>query len=228
MERFQRLGGYSCAGEPPQSGRSCSGGRVGAGGRCGNRRPHRPHDESPYQPPRCNPSQWRGWAEPRSPPGGQSGTLVPCAGGDQMVGFESRVRCAMPDATPCRGSPTATPRHRPTRPHGLGRHPEKAEYAGLPPTAQAKLDRCRQHLQDGPYQDLPRPTEAVNLLIHKVKRVGHGFRNSPTIGCGCSCTAPSGGRLTAPHSCDADPHPGCRSAANRAATRSRHGWGPRS
>ena len=29
------------------------------------------------------------------------------------------------------------------------------------------------------------PTEAVNLLVKKVKRVGHGFRNSPTTGCGC-------------------------------------------
>jgi endonuclease YncB( thermonuclease family) len=35
--------------------------------------------------------------------------------------------------------------------------PEKAEYAGLPPTAQAKLDLCRQRLQDGTYQDFPRP-----------------------------------------------------------------------
>jgi hypothetical protein len=33
--------------------------------------------------------------------------------------------------------------------------PEKAEYAGLPPTARAKLDRCRQRLQDGTYQALP-------------------------------------------------------------------------
>jgi endonuclease YncB( thermonuclease family) len=33
--------------------------------------------------------------------------------------------------------------------------PEKAEYAGLPPTAQVKLDRCRQRLQDGTYQHLP-------------------------------------------------------------------------
>ena len=29
--------------------------------------------------------------------------------------------------------------------------PEKQHYAGLPPTAQAKLDRCRQRLQDGTY-----------------------------------------------------------------------------
>jgi transposase len=33
------------------------------------------------------------------------------------------------------------------------------------------------------------PTEAINLLIKKVKRVGHGFRSSPTTGCGCCCTA---------------------------------------
>jgi transposase len=42
------------------------------------------------------------------------------------------------------------------------------------------------------------PTEAVNLLIKKVKRIGHGFRNSPTTGCGCCCTAASGGRRTGP------------------------------
>jgi endonuclease YncB( thermonuclease family) len=33
--------------------------------------------------------------------------------------------------------------------------PEKQHYAGLPPTAQTKLDRCRQRLQDGTYDALP-------------------------------------------------------------------------
>jgi endonuclease YncB( thermonuclease family) len=33
--------------------------------------------------------------------------------------------------------------------------PEKQHYAGLPPTAQAKLDRCRQRLEDGTYAALP-------------------------------------------------------------------------
>jgi hypothetical protein len=33
--------------------------------------------------------------------------------------------------------------------------PEKQHYAGLPPTAQAKLHRCRQRLQDGTYAALP-------------------------------------------------------------------------
>jgi endonuclease YncB( thermonuclease family) len=33
--------------------------------------------------------------------------------------------------------------------------PEKQHYAGLPPTAQVKLDRCRQRLQDGTYAALP-------------------------------------------------------------------------
>jgi hypothetical protein len=32
---------------------------------------------------------------------------------------------------------------------------DQAEYAGLPPAAQPKLDRCRQRLQDGTYQALP-------------------------------------------------------------------------
>jgi endonuclease YncB( thermonuclease family) len=33
--------------------------------------------------------------------------------------------------------------------------PEKQHYAGLPPSAQTKLDRCRQRLQDGTYDALP-------------------------------------------------------------------------
>jgi transposase len=56
------------------------------------------------------------------------------------------------------------------------------------------------------------PTEAVNLLIKKVKRVGHGFRTSPTIGCGCCCTAASGGRLTEPRDCEVAPHGSWRRA----------------
>jgi Transposase len=47
------------------------------------------------------------------------------------------------------------------------------------------------------------PTEALNLLIKKVKRVGHGFRNSPTTGYACCCTAASGGRLTGPRDYEA-------------------------
>lgn len=35
--------------------------------------------------------------------------------------------------------------------------PEKADYAGAPPVAQAKLDRCRQRLLDGTYEALPEP-----------------------------------------------------------------------
>jgi transposase len=57
------------------------------------------------------------------------------------------------------------------------------------------------------------PTEGINLLIKKVKRVGHGFRNSPTIGCGWCCTAASGGRLTAPQACEAAHHASWRRAA---------------
>jgi hypothetical protein len=47
------------------------------------------------------------------------------------------------------------PSHRPTNPHGLDRHPRKQHYAGLPPTAQAKLNRCRDRLQDGTYAAVP-------------------------------------------------------------------------
>jgi hypothetical protein len=50
------------------------------------------------------------------------------------------------------------------------------------------------------------PTEALNLLIKKVKRVGMASATSPTTGCGCCCTAASGGRPTAPHGCEAALH----------------------
>jgi hypothetical protein len=45
------------------------------------------------------------------------------------------------------------------------------------------------------------PTEAVNLLVKKVKRVGHGFAISTTTDCGCCCTAASRGRRTEPQDC---------------------------
>jgi transposase len=56
------------------------------------------------------------------------------------------------------------------------------------------------------------PTEAINLLVKKVKRVGHGFRNFANyrlrllLHCGVS------GRLTGPHDCEAAPHAWCRRA----------------
>jgi transposase len=50
------------------------------------------------------------------------------------------------------------------------------------------------------------PTEALNLLIKKVKRSGTASATSPITGCGCSCTAASGGRLTVPRACEATPH----------------------
>jgi transposase len=49
------------------------------------------------------------------------------------------------------------------------------------------------------------PTEAINLLIKQVKRVGTASGTSPTTGYGCCCTAASGGRLTAPRACEAAP-----------------------
>jgi hypothetical protein len=51
------------------------------------------------------------------------------------------------------------------------------------------------------------PTEAVNLLVKKVKRVGPGTASatSPTTGCGCCCTAGSAGRLPRPRGCEAAP-----------------------
>jgi Transposase len=40
------------------------------------------------------------------------------------------------------------------------------------------------------------PTEAVNLAIKNIKRVGRGFATSPTTGCGCCCTvAASTGKI---------------------------------
>jgi hypothetical protein len=51
-----------------------------------------------------------------------------------------------------------------------------------------------------------RAYRGADLLIKKVKRVGHGFRNFTNYGCGCSCTAASGGRLTGPRDCEAALH----------------------
>jgi Transposase len=59
------------------------------------------------------------------------------------------------------------------------------------------------------------PTEAVNLLIKKVKRVGHGFRNFATTGCGCCCTAASAGRHAGRRTCQAAPHTWRQSARTR-------------
>ena len=53
------------------------------------------------------------------------------------------------------------------------------------------------------------PTEAVNLLIKKVKRVGHA---SPTTDCGCCCTAASSGRLPRPRACEVAHHASWRRA----------------
>jgi transposase len=50
------------------------------------------------------------------------------------------------------------------------------------------------------------PTEAVNLLVKKVKRVGHGFRNFANYRLRLLCTAASGGRLTRPRTCEGAPH----------------------
>ena len=51
-----------------------------------------------------------------------------------------------------------------------------------------------------------RPTEAVNLLITKVKRVEHGFRNFTNYRLACCYTAASGGSLIAPQDCEAAIH----------------------
>ena len=42
------------------------------------------------------------------------------------------------------------------------------------------------------------PTEAVNLLIEKIRRVGTASATSTTSGCGSYCAAACGGRLHAP------------------------------
>jgi hypothetical protein len=51
------------------------------------------------------------------------------------------------------------------------------------------------------------PTEAVNLLIKKVKRVGHGFATSATTGCAWCCTAGPPGRRIRPQGCEAISNP---------------------
>jgi transposase len=59
------------------------------------------------------------------------------------------------------------------------------------------------------------PTDAMNLLIKKVKRVGHGFRNFDNYRHGCCCTAASGGRRTGPRACEAAHHAWWRRASLR-------------
>ena len=49
--------------------------------------------------------------------------------------------------------------------------------------------------------------EGINLLIKKIKRVGHGFRNFRQLPAPTSCrTAASNDRLPAPQECEAANH----------------------
>ena len=49
------------------------------------------------------------------------------------------------------------------------------------------------------------PTEAINLLINKIQRGGHGFRNFHNhFGSGCCCTAEIGWQHHGPHRYGAD------------------------
>jgi transposase len=56
------------------------------------------------------------------------------------------------------------------------------------------------------------PTEALNLLIKRSSVSGMASATSPTTGCGCWCTAASGGRLTEPQDYEAASHPWWRRA----------------
>jgi transposase len=50
------------------------------------------------------------------------------------------------------------------------------------------------------------PTEAINLLIKEILRVGHGFRNSTTTAYACCCSVESRGTITPQHHYEADYH----------------------
>ncbi len=54
------------------------------------------------------------------------------------------------------------------------------------------------------------PTEAVNLLLEKVRRIGHGSRNFNTIGYGSYSAAASHGTLTPPQDSEAAHHASSR------------------
>jgi hypothetical protein len=45
-------------------------------------------------------------------------------------------------------------------------------------------------------------TKVLNLLVKKVKRVGHGFRNFAYYGCGCWGIAAWRGTVTGPQACE--------------------------
>jgi hypothetical protein len=56
------------------------------------------------------------------------------------------------------------------------------------------------------------PTEAVNLLIKKIKRVATASATSRTIGCGYFFTVACRGRLPEPHQCEPVTHAWSRRA----------------
>jgi len=59
------------------------------------------------------------------------------------------------------------------------------------------------------------PTEAVNLLIKKIKRTGHGFRNFDNTGSACCCTAASPGTMPPLRASEDAPHAWWRRARIR-------------
>jgi hypothetical protein len=61
------------------------------------------------------------------------------------------------------------------------------------------------------------PTEATNLLIKKIKRVGHGSAISTTTGSACCCIAATTGTLSAPPQSEAAYHAQWRRAHKAAA-----------
>jgi transposase len=79
------------------------------------------------------------------------------------------------------------------------------------------------------------PTEAINLLVKKVKRVGQASATSPTTACGSCSAAASRGRLTGSQGCGAAHHVSWRRAPKPFAPQRSHrlvpmlvhnGWQP--
>jgi hypothetical protein len=75
--------------------------------------------------------------------------------------------------------------------------PEKQHYAGLPPTAQTTLNRCRRRLRDGTYDALP--TQLRDYLIDRLTPDAAQRHIAAGLGASATFEALQEQRLTKPN-----------------------------